>query len=177
MSIIARRYAQALMNLAVKADQVADAAKALDEVADNVAGSERLQAYLAEPKVALSAKEAVISEMLQKGGVSPLVSTFVRFIARKRRIELLEDIRGEFHELADERMGRANAQVTVAAELNAKQQDALRSRLRVLTGKEIQLRMQVDPGLLGGFVARVGSTVWDSSLRNQLNLIHQSIAG
>lgn len=176
MSIVARRYAQALMNLAAKGNEVEATMAALDEVADSVAGSAELQAFLAEPKVALATKEDVVAELLKKAGVPTLVNTFVRFVTRKRRVELLQDIRSEFHDLADERMGRANARVTVAAELSAQQQEALRNRLQELTGKQVQLRVQVDPTILGGIVARVGSTVWDTSLRDQLNRIEQSIA-
>ncbi|HKI97091.1 MAG TPA: ATP synthase F1 subunit delta [bacterium] len=176
MSVIARRYAQALMNLAVKAKAVEPTAAGLDEVADSVAGSPELQALLEEPKVALADKEAVIVALLDKTQAPTLVATFVRFITRKRRAGLLDDIRSEFHDLADERMGRASADVTVASALSTDQEQALRERLQALSGKEIKLRVQIDPGILGGVVARIGSTVWDGSLRNQLTQIHQSIA-
>jgi F-type H+-transporting ATPase subunit delta len=176
MSIVARRYAQALMNLAAKSKAVETTAAGLDELADSVAGSAELQALLAEPKVSLTDKEAIVLALLEKARVPSLVSTFVRFVARKRRIGLLEDIRREFHDLADERMGRANAYVTVAAALSSQQEQSLRERLQTLSGKQVQLRVRVEPDILGGIVARIGSTVWDGSLRNQLNQIHQSIA-
>ena len=175
MSIVARRYAQALMNLAVQAKDVEGTAQALDELADSMAAAPPLQSFLAEPKVAPATKEAVVQELLAKAGLPPLVNTFVRFITRKRRIGLLEEIRTAFHDLVDERMGRASAWVTAAAELSVAQQEALRARLQALTGKQIRLRVQVDPGILGGVVARVGSTVWDASLRNQLNRMQDSI--
>ena len=176
MSIVGRRYAQALMNLAVRGKAVEATAAGLDELADSVAASPALQALLEEPKVALAAKEAVMGGVVGRAELPPLVATFVRFVTRKRRIGLLGDIRAEFHDLADERMGRGQADVVVAATLTAGQGQALRSRLQALSGKEVQLRVQVDPGILGGVVARIGSTVWDGSLRNQLNQIHQFIA-
>jgi len=176
MSIVARRYAQALMNLAVRGKSLDAASAGLDEMADALAASEQLQAFFAEPKVALAAKEAVVGELLGKANVDPLVATFLRFLTRKRRIVLLEDIRQEFHVLADERMGRATADVTVAAALTDQQEQALRGRLQELSGKDVRLRVQVEPDILGGVVARIGSTVWDNSLRNRLTQIHQSIA-
>ena len=175
MSIVARRYAQALMNLAARDNAVEAFTAGLDAMADTLAGSPELQAFFAEPKVTLAAKESVVRELLAKLAVSPLVSTFVRFITRKRRVIGLEEIRREFHELADARMGRANAEVTVAAALTPEQEAALRKRLQALSGKEVRLRVQVHPDILGGVVARIGSTVWDGSLRNQLTQIHQSI--
>jgi F-type H+-transporting ATPase subunit delta len=176
MSIVARRYATALMNLAARDRQVEAVAAGLNELADLLVESEPLRAFLSEPKVALATKEAVVADLLNKVQVPPLVNTFVRFLTHKRRIVLLDEIRAEFHDLADERMGRANADVVVATGLTDAQQDALRSRLQSLTGKEVRLRVQVDPDILGGVVARIGSTVWDSSLRNQLDRIEQTIA-
>lgn len=176
MSIVARRYAQALMNLAVRQQAVDPTVAGLDELADTLAASEPLQALLAEPKVAPRVKEGVVNELLAKTQVPPLVATFTRFLTSKRRIGLLGEIREELHDLADERLGRANADVTVAAALSAEQEQALRLRLESLSGKHVQLRVRVDPAILGGVVARIGSTVWDGSLRNQLNQIHQSIA-
>lgn len=175
MSIIARRYALALMNLAAKEKQVESVATALDEFAATVAGSTKLQAFLSEPKVTLVAKEQVVTDVLAKSSVPALVSTFLRFITRKRRIGLLEEIRAAYHELADERMGRAKAQVTVAAALSAEQEQSLRKQLEALSGKQVLLQVQVDEAILGGMVARIGSTVWDGSLRNQLSRIQQSI--
>ncbi len=176
MSIVARRYAQALMNLAGKAGQVDETAAALDGIADAWTASAKLQAFLSDPKVALAAKEAVVQKLLAKAGPPPLVQTFVRLVTRKRRIDVLDEMRREFHVLADERSGRATAVVTVATQLTAAQQTALRKRLTAVTGKkEVQLDVRVDPDILGGLVARVGSTVWDSSLRNQLSRIQQSL--
>ena len=176
MSIVARRYAQALMNLAGKAGQIEQTAAALDDIADALGASPPLRAFLSDPKVALSAKEAVMEQVLAKAAPPPLVRTFVRLVTRKRRMGLLDAMRQEFHLLADERSGRATAVVTVAAKLTTAQQSALRERLIAVTGKkQVQLDVRVDPDILGGLVARVGSTVWDSSLRNQLSRIQQSL--
>lgn len=175
MSIVARRYAQALMNLAVREGQVEPVSAALNDLGGALAASPELQAFLTEPRVGPAQKAAVVAELLERSEVPPLVATFVRFLTHKRRVELLDDIRSEFHDLADARMGRANAVVTVAAALTGAQEEALRARLSKLSGKEVKLEVQVDPHLLGGVMARIGSTVWDGSLRNQLNQIQQSL--
>ncbi len=176
MSIVARRYAQALLNLATRDNQLDPVLEGLDSVADALAESPQLAAFLAEPRVPIGRKEAVVSEVVERAGVPPLLRTFVQFVTRKRRIRLLEDIRQVFHELVDERMGRANAVVTVAAQLSAEQEERLRGRLEALSGKEVRMRVSIDPDVLGGVLARIGSTVWDGTLRNQLTQIHQSIA-
>lgn len=175
MTIVSKRYAQALMNLAVRENLVEQAGGGLDAFADAVADSTRLQAFLSEPRVPQAAKEAAVVDLLDKIEVPAVLGNFLRLITQKRRIDQLEDIRSDFHELADERMGRAHADVTVASPLGADQEDRLRNKLESLSGKQINLRMHIDPTVIGGMVARIGSTVWDGSLRNQLNRIHQSI--
>jgi F-type H+-transporting ATPase subunit delta len=175
MSVVARRYAKALMNLAARDNQIDAIAAGLDQIGEALASDARLGAFLAEPKVPQSSKEAVLAEWLEGSGAPALLTTYVRYLTRKRRNALLEDIRQVFHDLADERMGRAKADVTVAAPLTAEQEQRLQARLETLSGKQVQLRLHVDASILGGVVARIGSTVWDGSLRNQLNGIQQSI--
>lgn len=177
MSVVSIRYARALMNLAQRDKQVAEVATGLSEFADMVAESSELSAFLAEPRVPLAGKVAAVTELLDKAKLPALLNAFLRFVTTKRRIALLEEMRRDFHTLADEKLGRGNAQVTVAADLTAEQEKSLRERLQGLSGKqEVRLDITVDPSLLGGVVARIGSTVWDGSLRNQLNRIQQTLS-
>ena len=185
MSVVAKRYAQALMNLAVgegsaKDDAAKDAtveavSAALDDFADTLAENPTLVAFLAEPKVPQAGKEGAVADVLEKMAAPPLVVTFLRFLTHKRRISLAGDIRDVFHELSDARLGRATAEVTVAAELTAQQAEDLKARLESISGKQIHLKFTTDPSILGGIVARIGSTVWDGSIRNQLNRVHQQL--
>lgn len=175
MTIISKRYAQALMNLSVRQNQTDAVTQGLDEFTDAVTESAELQAFLTEPRVPQSAKETAVSDLLEKMQVPELLGNFLRLITQKRRIDQLIDIRADFHELADARAGRAHADVTVASALSAEQEQRLRSKLEAISGKEVNLRVHIDPDIIGGMVARIGSTVWDGSLRNQLNQIHQSI--
>ena len=173
--VIAQRYAKALMKLAVAADQIEPVTEGLDTVADALAESERLADFLAESKIPLTAKERAVTDLLAATQVPPLVATFVRFVTGKRRILLLPEIRTVFHRLADERMGRAHAEVVVATPLSADQESRLKERLERLSGKQITLQVQVEPEILGGAVTRIGSTVWDGSLRGRLNHVRQTI--
>ena len=180
MSVVAKRYAQALMNLAVgdgaaKENQMDAVAAALDEFADTLEENPNLAVFLAEPKVPQAGKEGAVADVLEKIGAPALVATFLRFLTHKRRISLAGDIRDVFHELVDARLGRANAEVTVAAALTAQQAEDLKARLETISGKQIHLKIKTDPSILGGIVARIGSTVWDGSIRNQLNRVHQQL--
>ena len=174
-TVVSQRYARALMNLAEKAGKVDEVAAELDGLADLLSGSEQLRAFLAEPRVAQSAKEGAVEAIIEQADVSGLVSAFVRFISQKRRLLLLDEIRGDFHRLADERLGRAQAEVTVAAELTSGEEKALREKLESLSGKQITMTVSVDPAIIGGVITKIGSSVRDGSLRSQLEQIRQTI--
>jgi len=174
-AVISKRYAKALMNLAEKSKQVDQITGELNDVADSIAAEPKLLQYLINPKVSRDAKKGMIEEILKQTKAGEMVTSFVRLLLEKRRVVLIEEIRNLFHAIADDRMGRAQAEVTVAAELNAAQEDALRKKLEAVSGKQITLSVQVNPDILGGAVAKIGSTVRDGSLRSHLKNIRQSI--
>ncbi len=94
----------------------------------------------------------------------------------KRRFELIPSISKAYDEMFQAKIGRVEAQVSVTHELSDASRKKLEKTLSSLTGKEVQVSVNIDSGLIGGIVTRIGSTVYDGSLRNQLNLIHQSIS-
>ncbi len=173
--VIAQRYAKALMNLAVKGDAVESVTAELDDLADALLEAPQLSGLLADIRISRAQKQEVLAEVLKQSGVSELVNVFVRFIASKRRFALLPDIREVFHQLADERLGRAQAEVTVAAPLSGGQEQSLQQKLETLSGKQVTLTITVNPEIMGGVITRIGSILRDGSLRNQLNQIRQSI--
>ncbi|MBI4081223.1 MAG: ATP synthase F1 subunit delta [Candidatus Lambdaproteobacteria bacterium] len=174
-AVISLRYARALMNLAAKAGQVDAVGRGLDDLAGALESSPALTGLLTEPRVSHAQKNEVLGQLLHRLQAPALVTTFVRFVAQQRRTPLLAEIGALYRRLADERQGRAQAEVTVAEPLAAEQQEDLRRRIEALTGKTITLHVQVDPAILGGVVTRIGNTVRDGSLRSQLNHVRQSI--
>ena len=173
--VIAQRYARALMNLAVKADQVEPVAQGLDDMADTLEASPLLATFVEDTKVPPSKKLDAVRDILTKAEVPELVDTFLRYLTFKRRFALLPDIRQVFHWLADERLGRAQAEVTLATGLTAEQEAQMQQQLEALSGKQITLTVKVDPEIMGGAITRIGSVVRDGSLRHQLQQIRQSI--
>lgn len=173
--VISQRYARALMNLAEKGDQVEPVAAELDGLADTLTESAQLRAFFEESRVPRASKLAAVEEWLKKADASELVSAFVRFVTQKRRVLLLDEIRREFHRLADERLGRAQAAVTVAVPLSAEEEKALREKLEQISGKQITMTVSVEPEIIGGVITRIGSSVRDGSLRTQLELIRHQI--
>lgn len=176
--VISQRYARALMNLVArgrnKDKEVEAAGESLAEVVAAVTTGE-LAALLANERVTLPVKDRALSAVLQKMETPEPLVAFVRLVNRKRRIVLLPEIAEIYRRLADERLGRAQAEVTVAEKPSAALQERLRKQLEKATGKSITLNVKVDPDILGGAITRVGSVVWDGSVRHHLNQVREQL--
>src|SRR5260370_36260517 len=161
----------------------ASALKAEDDIAQPraaakmVADSAELRHALMTPAIQNSRKRAVIGRLLDSTGTSHLIRNFVFVIIDHRRIAILDEIREAFEVLLDVRMGFVRAEVTSAAALDQQRSAGLESELSNVTGKRMRLRFAVDPELLGGVVARIGSTVYDGSLRGQLQQLRKRLTG
>jgi F-type H+-transporting ATPase subunit delta len=172
--IISQRYARALMNLSGKGKDVEAMATGLDETAAGICGPE-MTGFLASEGASADDKRKVLKSVLDKIGGPKALSPFVRLLHQKRRLALLPEIAVLFRRLADERLGRAQAEVTVAAPLTGALQERLRKQIEKSTGKDITLQVKVDPEILGGAVTRVGSVVWDGSVRHQLDRVRERL--
>jgi len=174
--VISQRYARALMNLAArgKGKDLDTVGQSLDEVAAALAGPD-LSAFLSSSRATVEMRDSVLGTVLARMKSHEPIAPFVRLLNQKRRLELLPEIAQQFHRLADERLGRAQAKVTASEPLSAALQARLRKQLEQATGKTITLTVQVDPAILGGAVTRVGSTVWDGSVRHHLDQIREQL--
>jgi len=173
--VIAQRYVKALLRLAEKANKIEKVGEGLDAIADALATTPALQDFLAGTKASLKAKEETMGELMAKAGADDLAQTFVRFVTAKRRGLLLEAMRDAYHRMANEKLGIAEVDVTVASDLDGKQSQELSGKLETMTGKKVKLNVKVDPAILGGMVTKIGSTVRDGSLRHHLQTIRHSI--
>jgi len=176
ISVVAARYAKALADVVTANGARMDAAQIsaqLRGVADIIDSSNELRNALASPAVSPSKKRTVLSRLIDSrpelGSVLPQVRNFLYVVIDHRRIMELRSIMEAFEALIDERMGFVRADVTSARALTAPQQTALEAQLSRLAGKKAKLRFATDPELVAGVVARVGSTVYDGSVRGQLD--------
>jgi len=175
--LIARRYAQALLNLAARDKKTDDVSQGLHDLCGILDAVPDLKLMLHSPEVAAERKSRLLAEMLNHAQPAPLVGQFARYLESKHRLPLLHEIRDCYGRMADDLMGRAKAQVTVAIDpAPAQRERLLRLCQKLSGGKQVSLSIQVDPGILGGSVVRIGSKVWDGSLRNDLDTIRSAIA-
>jgi F-type H+-transporting ATPase subunit delta len=172
----ARRYAKALFSLAAERQETKTVERELESVISAFAAPE-LRSHLTNPWVAGSARRGAMVEVAARLGVSKLVRDFVGLLATRGRLDHLDEIARAYRDQVDEAQGRVRAEVRTAIPLVEAERRTLADRLaRNLGGKQVVLHEVVDQGLLGGFIAQVGSSVLDGSLDGQLARIRERLA-
>lgn len=172
---LARRYASALADVALEQIQ-ADKVKAdLTSFVDAFYTSSDLRNFLESPAVSPELKHRVVEKLAAKMDWSPAVRNFVFLVVDHRRTELLKEMDQELTEEINARLGIAQARVTSAQPLSDEEKRQLTSALEKRTGKRIEAEFQQDSSLLGGAVVRVGSTIYDGSVRHQLNRLLEQL--
>ncbi|MBI3792596.1 MAG: F0F1 ATP synthase subunit delta [Gemmatimonadetes bacterium] len=171
-STIARNYAEALLELARKANDLEGWGARLDALAGAIKADLTLRRFLDSPKVDVATKSAVLGKAL--AGSYP--ATFVRFvqaITRRGRQVLIPEIAIEYALLVDEAVGRVHASVTLARPADAAEQARIAAALSASLGKTVVPHVVVDPAILGGAIVRVGDRVRDGSVKRRLALLRQ----
>jgi F-type H+-transporting ATPase subunit delta len=177
ISVVAHRYARALVDVVVSTN--ADGAQVLSGlrgVQQLIASSEDLRTALSSPAVSPSKKRAVMKRLLEPMGLPEKVRNFVYVVIDHRRAHDFPSIVDAYEQLLDERMGFVAADIRSAKELNDSQRQAIETQVSRLAGKKAKLKFSTDPALIGGVVARVGSTVYDGSVRGQLDRLRTKLA-
>ena len=178
-SALASRYASALVDVATGPKSGVDPHELLRELRgfeEVLAGSAELRNALMSPAVPPARKRAVLGGIGAKLGISRVAGNFLFVLTDHRRIAMLTEVLEAFDLLSDERLGFTRAEVSSAQELDQRHRDAVSYELERLTGKKVRMRYAVDRGLLGGLVARIGSTVYDGSVRGQLQALGKRLA-
>jgi len=161
----ARRYAQAVFEIAQEHDSYDQWLRDLQALAD-VFGISEVQAFLEGPRVPLEDKEKILDQHLQS--LSPLAQNLARILVKKRRVQLATGILDSYLVMLDEQRGVVEATVTSAVPLDPQLQEEIERVLQAQVGKQMRLSTQVDPEIIGGLVARVGDKVIDGSTRTRL---------
>jgi F-type H+-transporting ATPase subunit delta len=174
---VAKSYAKAVFELARERNQVDAVGKELDAVAGVMAQQPQLLAFLSRPWVAATAKRGAAAEVAAQLSVSPLTRDVLALIASRSRADHVAAIAAAYRALDDEAQGRVRVKLRTAIALTDAERDQLSARLsRLLGGKKLVIEESVDPQLLGGFVAEVGSMILDGSLDTQLDRMRDRLA-
>ena len=164
---IARNYAEALLSLARKANDLQGWGANIQSVADAMQRDDRLRRFLEAPQISADAKNQVLAKAFQDRMPRILVR-FLQKLVQNRRQMLIPAIATEYQALVDEAEGRLHAQVTLAREPGAGEREAIAARLSQILGKTVVPHVSVNPAIIGGVVVKVGDTVMDGSVRRRL---------
>jgi len=170
----ARRYAQAVFEIALEKKELERWQSDLQKVVKVVEDATFLAA-LESPKIKVDDKARLLSERL--GDVNPLVFNLVRLLITKAGIGMIGDITKEYQRLLDSYHGIEPAEVITAIPLDDKDIQKLTENLSALIGKKVVLKSEVDPGIIGGIVARVGGKLLDGSTRSKLMALRRELVG
>jgi F-type H+-transporting ATPase subunit delta len=172
---MAGRYATALFDLAREAKAI-DAVKAdLERFDALVAESPDLSRLVRSPAFSADEQLQALSAVLDRAGIGGLAAKFLKLVTANRRLFAVRDMVKAFRGLVANYKGEATAEVTVAEGLKDEHLDALRSALKAVSGKNVDLAVRIDPAIIGGLVVKLGSRMVDSSLRTKLNAIRHAM--
>lgn len=174
---LAQRYAAALADVALGKKITEGAQRDLAAFTDVFYSAADLKTALESPAVGEEAKQNIITKIGERLRMDDAVRNFVRLIVSHRRTHILREIQEAFHTELNARLGIAEAEVTTARELSAAEKKDLTAALERRTGKKIEAKFAQDEALLGGAVVRVGSTVYDGSVREQLTRLREQLEG
>jgi len=178
MASVSIRYARAFTDVVMESKLDGPAVLAqLQSLLAAYAESSDLRRVWDAPSIPAEQKHAVLDALLKKMGPAPRqLRNFIAVLIDHGRVRQLPEIAEQFENEWNQRMGRVRAEVTSTRPLSEKEKAELAARLTAMTGKQVAATYNVDKKLLGGAVVRVGSTVYDGSVRGQLQRIKQQLS-
>lgn len=177
MASVASTYARAFADVVF--DQGLDAARAvaaLRNIATLFQESIELRRVWENPAVPADQKRKLLDAMVKREGMEKPVRNLIAVLIDHRRLPFLPRIVEQLEKELDDRLGFAEAQISSARELGDPERRVLESQLAKVTGKKVRAHYGLDPSLLGGAVIRVGSTIYDGSVKGQLEKIKEAIS-
>ena len=168
----AKRHAQAVFQIALERNEIDKWRSELKTIGDALSDPSLL-AILESPKIHLKDKLELVKRCFP--GLSPLAINFAYLLVTRQRARLARDIAVHYERLADAHKGIEHAEVITAIPLSEKEREKVANRLSSVIGKKIVLINKVDPGITGGFVARIGDSIIDASVRARLSLLKRNL--
>lgn len=174
---VARRYATALADVVLQHGEAREVQAELTAWEQMIQSSPNLQEVFRNPTIALDKKRALLNKLIERTKPRQTTVNFLKVLLQNQRLTELGEINRKLAEVLDERAGMVAASVRTARPVSTDSQQRLQAKLASLTNKKVRINFATDPELIGGLVTRIGSTVYDGSVRNQLQLIKEKMAG
>lgn len=167
-----KRHAQAVFEIALERNEVDLWKSDLINISATLS-DKRILAILEDPKIHFQEKQRLIKQLLPALGQLPL--NFTYFMVSKQRLPILNQVVIEFEQMADSFHGLEHALITTAVPIESEEQEKLSERLAAMACKRILFSSQVDPSIIGGFIARVGDKLIDGSTRSKLEALKKKL--
>jgi F-type H+-transporting ATPase subunit delta len=172
----AARYARAALDVATRESaDLEQLGRELDEFLAFFRQQPVLERLMLNPAVPAPRKRGAMEQITERAGLTPIVSKLLVLLADRDRLALLTEISAAYRDMLADRQNVVRAVVTSAEPLPADRLQAIEQRLAAVTGKRVTMTTAVDAGIIGGLVARVGSTVYDASVATQLKKIRERL--
>jgi F-type H+-transporting ATPase subunit delta len=172
---IARRYAEAMADVAIAHNVVDQIDNELRTLAEMMRQSRELANVFASPVLPQQDKGNVLEAIIARTRLGAYTANLLRTMLTHHRLPLIAEVDEQYRRIINERRGVVVAEVTTALPLDAGEQAQLSQRLQAITGKRVEFKFKTDAGLIGGVVTRIGSVVYDGSVRTQLQEIHHQL--
>jgi F-type H+-transporting ATPase subunit delta len=177
VSVVAKRYAKALVALAREHGRLAETGEQLKRFTQLIDETRDLKSFLYNPAISQHFKADLLTDLSQRLGLGSLEASFVRTLLEKGRLPEMPHIVALYEVLAEEAQNRLRVRVTSAFPLSPALQEEVRQRFAHYTSKDIVIDQAIDPTLIGGIVAQMGSLVLDGSIRNELARLRTALVG
>ena len=174
---VARRYASALADVVIERNEAQLVQAELAAWAKMISENSNLLEAFSNPTVAYEQKRNVLNELLARTKVRPTTTNFLRTLLKNQRLAELPQVNDKLAQILDERAGIVSAEIISARPVSDSARALLEEKLREITGKKARLTFATDESLLGGIVTRIGSTIYDGSVSNQLSRLREELAG
>ncbi|HEY6118661.1 MAG TPA: ATP synthase F1 subunit delta [Pyrinomonadaceae bacterium] len=176
LQTIARRYATALADVVIEHAEASEVQAELRQWEAMLQQNPELREVFANPTIVYDQKRAVLRELINRAKVRPTTANFLQLLLKNQRLTELPEINARFEKVLDVRAGIVAAAVITARPVSADIREAIQGKLKGLTGKQIRVDFQTDTDIIGGLVTKIGSTIYDGSIRTQLELLSTRLA-
>ena len=177
LQTVARRYSTALADVAIERREEREVQNELDQWATMIESNPQLKEVFANPTIIHDHKRKVLEDLIARSRVRDTTASFLRVLLKNQRLSQLRDIAARYSLVLDEHAGMLAGSVTTARPIPEDLKKTLHETLSATTGRTLRLTFETDETIIGGLVARIGSTVYDGSVQTHLERLAEGLAG
>lgn len=172
---VARRYATALADVVTKTGETENVRSELQQWETMIVSNDELLNAFRNPAIQQNQKENVLNSLIQRANPSTTTANFLRILLRNGRLAEISQINQKFSSVLEERQGGVSAKIVSARPLSEMEKQELRANLEKMTGKRVSPSFEIDNSIIGGVVTHIGSTVYDGSVKTQLQQLKEQM--